>query len=91
MHDFCVQILFLKTIMHNIGFLHLVNVHAILKFYLSEKVHFVCTTSPHTDFYQQQVSLVETHHLWENVHILFMQILLDSHENLLPIGWKPSY
>lgn len=44
-----------------------------------------------TDFCLQQVGLTETHHLWENAHIFFIQILEYLHSNLSLIGWKPTY
>ena len=62
---------------------------------LTTKVIFMCTTSSHTACYLQQekrftvlvhVTFKQETPLWsEN-----LQILQYSHDNLSPIGWKPS-
>jgi hypothetical protein len=57
---------------------------------LTAIVIFMYTTSSRTALYLQKVHLMETHHRWENAHIVLMQIFEYSHENLSPIGLKPS-
>ena len=52
------------------------------------KSYFYFAQSSCTVFYPQQVNMMEIHLWWENAHIVLIQILELSHENLSPIGYQ---